>query len=301
MMLKEERPETSQDLVSRARRLQEKLTQELTNLAVVPVQILSTDLAVIGGRSAVTTVNQNLSNDLSDIVVDVSAMSSGISFPIIRFVLNWIDQNHTNVQLHIVLARQSLVDRSIFAEPLDKSKEIFGFKGEFGLVSKSNAAKLWMPQLAFDQREALNRIYDEIQPHDVCPILPFPSRDPRVGDTLLQHFANEVQDTWQVSSRNVIYAAEDNPLDLYRTVLRIDDERKVVFEKAGESLLFLTATGTKALALGALMAAIDRDLPVRYVESIAYNVEWNQIEHVSENTMEYLHLWLAGEPYLNNY
>ena len=33
--------------------------------------------------------------------------------------------------------------------------------------------------------------------------------------------------------RNVIFAAEGNPLDLYRTVLRIDNERTAVFQGSG--------------------------------------------------------------------
>ena len=211
--------------------------------------------------------------------------------------MEWADQNPKDRQLHIVLAENSIVDNSISAMPLDKSREIFGFKGQYGLESTSESARLWLPQLAFDQRDALNRIYDEIRPHDVCPILPFPSRDPRAGDRLLEHFANEILNTWQVAPRNVIFAAEGNPLDLYRTVLRIDDERGVVFQEAGGSQLLLTPTGSKALVLGAVMAAIERDLPVRYVESIAYRVDWDQIEGAPENEVNLLHLWLAGEPY----
>ena len=297
LLLKEERPETTQDLISRADDIRAVLTSELTDLAVVPIDILSPDLSVVGGRSAVAKVAQELSSGWTDIVIDVSALSSGISFPIIRCALEWADQNPKDPQLHIVLAEHSIVDRSISAEPLDKSKEIFGFKGQYGLESTSQAARLWLPQLAFDQRDALNRIYDEIRPHDVCPILPFPSRDPRVGDRLLEHFANEILNVWQVAPRNVIFAAEGNPLDLYRTVLRIDDERTVVFQEAGGSQLLLTPTGSKALALGAVMAAIERNLPVRYVESIAYSVDWDQIEQAHENEVNLLHLWLAGEPY----
>ncbi|MXZ55374.1 MAG: hypothetical protein F4227_01845 [Gammaproteobacteria bacterium] len=300
LLLKEERPKTTDDLISRANDVNALLTNELNDLSVVPIEILSRDLSLVGGRRAVSRVAQELSNHWTDIVVDVSALSTGISFPIIRCTMEWADQNPSNNQLHIVLAEHSIVDQKISSEPLDRSKEIFGFKGNYGLESTSKAAKLWLPQLAIDQREALNRIYDEIRPHDVCPILPFPSRDPRAGDRLLEHFANEILNIWEVTPRNVIYAAEGNPLDLYRTVLRIDDERKVVFREADGSQLLLTPTGSKALALGAVMAAIERNLPVRYVESIAYNVNWDEIEKAHESEVDLLHLWLAGEPYLNN-
>ena len=300
LLINEERPKTTSDLISKADENHSVLTSELTNLIIAPIDILSTDLSVVGGRAAVTRVEQELSNYWTDIIIDITALSSGISFPIIRRVLEWIDQNPQDIELHVVLAVQSFIDKNISAEPLDKSKEIFGFKGNYGLERTSRAAKLWLPQLAYDQKDAINRIHDEFKPHDVCPILPFPSRDPRFGDQLLTHFADEILNIWEVTPKNVIFAAEDNPLDLYRTLLRLSDERTVVFEEADGSLLLLTPTGSKALALGAVMAAIERDLPVLYVESIAYNVDWNQIELESANQVDLLHLWLAGKPYSKN-
>lgn len=299
LLIKEERPETTSELVSRAGENQRILTDTLSDVVVEPIDILSADLSVIGGRLAVSRLAQELSNVYTDVVIDLSALSSGIGFPLIRCALEWADQELEHRELHVLLAAHPTVDHSVHAMPLDRSQEIFGFKGQFGLESTSEAAKLWLPQLAYDQRDALNRIYDEVRPHDVCPILPFPSLDPLVGDRLLEHFGSEILDTWEVAPKNVVFAAEGNPLDLYRTVLRIDDERAAVFKETGGSQLLLTPAGSKALALGALMAAIEHDLPVRYVESIGYRVEWEKVDQVTENQVELLHLWLAGEPYLS--
>ena len=299
LLLKEERPETTTDLVLRADENKRILTDKMSSVLVEPIDVLSADLSVVGGRSAVNCLANALSDAYSDVVVDLSALSSGIGFPLIRYSLEWADEDPEHRELHILLAAHPTVDHSVHAMPLDKSKEIFGFKGHFGLESMSQAAKLWLPQLAYDQKDALNIIYDEVQPHDVCPILPFPSRNPRASDCLLEHFGNEILNTWEVAPKNVILAAEGNPLDLYRTILRIDDERAVVFKETGGSQLLLTPSGSKALALGALMAAIERDLPVRHVESIGYRVEWQKVDQVTEDQVELLHLWLAGKPYLS--
>ena len=70
-----------------------------------------------------------------------------------------------------------------------------------------------------------------------------------------------------------VYADEMNPLDFYRTVLRIDDGRHQVFEGIGGSLLVLSPIGSKVLAIGGMMAAIERDLPVMYVEALSYSTE----------------------------
>ena len=300
LLLKEERPEKMAKLVTSAENNQRNLADKLTNVVVEPINILSEDLSVIGGRLAVGRLAQELPNGYTDVVIDLSALSSGIGFPLIRYALEWADQQPKTRELHILLVMNPAIDHSIHALPLDKSKDIFGFKGNFGLAGMSEAAKLWLPQLAYDQRDALIRIYDEVRPDDVCPILPFPSTDPRAGDRLLEHFGSEILDTWEVAPQNVIFAAEGNPLDLYRTLLRIDDERKVVFEETGGSQIILTPTGSKALAIGALMAAMERDLPVRYVESMGYCVDdWNKFNQTTENDLELLHLWLGGEPYSN--
>ena len=100
-----------------------------------------------------------------------------------------------------------------------------------------------------------------------------------------------------LDARNIVYAAENNPLDLYRTILRIDDARKRVFAETGGSLIVLSPIGSKVLAVGALMAAIERDFPVVYVESIEYTVNFKMIEQNRHEGGEIVHVWLHGEAY----
>ena len=95
------------------------------------------------------------------------------------------------------------------------------------------AAAIWLP----DGRRALGLLYDFIDPHDTCPILPFPASNPRLGDVLAEEYLTEIESTWSVDTRNVVYADEGDPLDLYRTILRLDDLRQSVFEETGGSML----------------------------------------------------------------
>jgi len=50
-------------------------------------------------------------------------------------------------------------------------------------------------------------------------------------DKLAVDFVAELENEWRVDTRNFVYADERNPLDIYRTILRIDDERKTSFPK----------------------------------------------------------------------
>jgi len=68
-----------------------------------------------------------------------------------------------------------------------------------------------------------------------------------------------------------------------------------VFQETGGSLLVLSPMGSKVMALGALMAALERDLPVAYLEAIGYDFD----PSVSETNVEpeLLHIWLEGDAY----
>jgi len=95
--------------------------------------------------------------------------------------------------------------------------------------------------------------------------------------------------------RDIVYADEGDPLDLYRTILRLDDLRKPVFQETGGSLLILSPVGSKVMALGALIAALERDLPVAYIEAIGCELD-PSVSDASANS-ELLHIWLEGDAY----
>jgi hypothetical protein len=139
-------------------------------------------------------------------------------------------------------------------------------------------------------------LHSFVDPHDTCPILPFPASNPRLGDELATEFLAEFENAWSVDTRNIVYATEDDPLDLYRTILKLDDLRRPVFKEFGGSLLVLSPVGSKIMALGALLAALERDLPVAYLEAIGYNFENSK---PSERPPPFLvHVWLEGDAYL---
>ena len=54
-----------------------------------------------------------------------------------------------------------------------------------------------------------------------------------------------------------MYADERMPVDIYRTIMRIDNERKPVFETFGGSTIVLSLLGSmKIPAIGIVMAAL---------------------------------------------
>jgi hypothetical protein len=296
--IREERPRPAPALVDRADSHEQALRGFLPESTVVRVDIFAPDHAVVGGRSAVGLVNALPLDDLTDIIVDLSALSVGVAFPIVRHLLGTASRRGLN--LHLVVADEPGTDAGIEATASDVADTVHGFKGGWGLDAHSRAARLWMPQLARGKRAVLDRIHKRVEPHAVCPILPFPADHPRLPDELIEQYGEEFENTWQVDSRDIVYASERGPLDLYRTILRMDDTRQRVFEQIGGSQIILSPVGSKALAIGALMAALDRDFTIMYVEALGYVVDLSMLDQArAARPGDLVHVWLQGEAYDN--
>lgn len=301
ILLREERPNPEQVLLHRALHNRDALMQAFPNAQEHFIEVFADDSAVIGGRSAARLMGSLSLEGITDIFVDISALSIGVAFPIVKHFMELLSNSpETATNLHVLSCDSPTIDRTIRSRPSDRVAPILGFHGEWGLDAKSHAAILWMPQLSHGKGGVLRRIFQFLvndQPDTVvCPILPFPSSRPRLPDELLEEFAIELQAEWSVDVRDLVYADEKSPLDLYRSILRIDDARKRVFASVGGSQIVLSPIGSKALSLGALMAALERDFTILHVESIGYTLEEGH-GPPPPGADELVHIWLHGEAY----
>jgi hypothetical protein len=296
VFLPEVRPAPSRKAVESTERGFGQVKELNCTAQFAPIDVLASDNAVVAGRNAVAAMqrqNQFFAN-VTDIVVDMTALSIGTSFPIVRYLLEFAESQLARiVNLHVVVASLPEADERRHHVSNDVTSLVHGFHGTLHHDASVGSAKLWLPQLSIAKKEELDRIYMSESFDDVCPILPFPSRDPRMGDVIIEHFLNQIEHGWGVDARNFVYASEEDPLDVYRTILEIDEQRKPVFEERG-SIVVLSPLGTKAVALGALMAAIERSLPVVYVEAIRL---LTPKESTVDQEPQLLHVWLHGEAY----
>ena len=296
LFLKEERTEAGKELEERARVNSGRLRELVPQSVVQQLEIFAVDGAVIGGRTASNLVSQFDVGGITDVVVDLSSLSKGIAFPIVKYLLLTAEKG-SSFNIHLVVVDNPFVDDEIVAVGSDRPGMMHGFRGGLGLDENNQAARMWLPQLISRQHAILDRIHSFVEPHDVCPILPFPASNPRLPDKLVEEYADQFESSWEVDARDILYADEKDPLDLYRTILRIDEARTRVFASTGGSLIILSPIGSKALAIGALMAAIERDFPVAYVEAVAYNIDFRKIDQREDKTGELVHVWLYGEAY----
>ena len=295
IFIQEERPNPNKNLITLADENIRLLEELLPDHVRVPIDIFGVDNAVVGGRNIVKVINEQNFSGVSDVVIDISALSIGTSFPMIRYFVERINKPNFPKNLHIFVTQNPQLDESIVRNAGDTVSTVHGFPGKWKLDSSSNAAKLWLPQLAHGRKVELQRIYNVVEPHDTCPIIPFPSVRPRHGEELIEQYLNELESAWAVDTRNIIYAAEDDPLDLYRTILKIGNLREQVFEGFGGSLMVLTPSGSKVLALGGLMAALERDIPVVYLEAMGYDYSGVAGPDNKMEVPEFIHIWLIGD------
>jgi hypothetical protein len=297
IFIREDRPNPDAELLRRVELNIERMMSSVRSGQAVSVDVFAPDGAVVGGRKIVAAICDQDLSAFTDVIVDLSALSLGIAYPVVRLLFEFVTRSGSGPNLHLLVTDEPRLDEEIVPTVSDRVSTVHGFQGGFGLDKNARATKLWLPQLVVGKRPILERIRAYVDPHEVCPILPFPATDPRLSDRLIEHYRNELESTWEVDARDLIYADQRNPVDLYRTILRMDDARRRVFQEVGGSMVILSPVGSKALVAGSMMAAIERDFPVVYVEPIAYSVDFEKLERIASPQPQLVHVWLAGEVY----
>ena len=294
LLIREERPNAAPALRERADANCARFRELFPDTTEESIRVFADDNAVIGGREIARVLSGLNLAGVTDVLLDISALSTGVFFPAARFLYEAAEARGFN--LHLFVTEEPTVDHGIIGNSCDMPGPLHGFRGRLGLESSHGAAKLWLPQLVPGRTKTLDHIFRHFAPDDVCPILPFPSVDPRLPDLLVNEYREQLS-TWGVDFRNCFYAAENDPLDLYRTILRIESTRQRVFAEAGGSLVAISPTGSKILSVGALLAALEKDLPVMLIESVGYEVNLEAFERSEDQlrAQNLVHLWIAGE------
>ena len=274
-----------------------------TRLEFVDIEVIASDGATVGGRNAVAKAQEWYKQRYSDIVIDATGMSRGVCFPIVQQALQAGLDMGANVHLLVASAESNC--HELVSESSDRAEWMHGFQGTMGLDSTSGNLKLWVPQLSERSSAQMGVMYRALSSTssvgEVCPIVPFPSKIARRGDELLFEYEKDFYGEWDCSHLNVIYAHESNPLDVYRSIVKMINARQEVFTATErKATTVLSPCGWRIGSLGMLLAAIDLDLPMLYVETVGYNLLSEIPTSVQIAKPDHIwHILLAGGPYDN--
>lgn len=296
LFLVEERPEVSDVLKLAAKRNQEVLVAALAgrNYRFENVNIVAEDTANVAGRRAARVCASSLSDGYTDVFVDASSMSRGVCFPIVKQAYE-VSKRPGGGNAHIVVAGRNKGTSLATSMSSDAPQYVHGFQSDMDTDEMRSAIKLWIPQLSEGAGTSLSRIHRALGPDESCPILPFPTSDPRRSDMLMREFQLPILNEWDVNLMDVIYAHEADPTDVYETITRIHKSRADAFKystlRPGRTIL--SPAGSRIGSVGMLLAALQLDLPIMYEESIGYTSNSFSVPKLSENAPDHLwHVWL---------
>lgn len=268
------------------------------------LEFKSADGRRVGARNA-ANVFSNVAKlvTFSDVVVDISAMPRSVYFPLISRLLFFHDQlkakNQKAPNIHVVVAEDPVLDSQIQEEGIDETASfLHSFEGDFNREATGEQPKVWIPVLGERRTTQFDRIYDLVKPDEVCPVLPSPSRNPRRGDDIVMEYRDLLFDQLQLDPRNIIYASEFNPFEVYRQIRKAAIQYHDVLGLIGGCKIALSALCSKLMSLGVLLvgyelkAANSLQIGIAHIECQGYEMPNSVVPNP-----QLAGLWLAGECY----
>lgn len=275
--LVEQRPSVPAPITETAVAREKELSQVLgESMQVDHVSIIADDGATVAGRNACSLVHRWLqAKPYTDIIVDATGMSRGTCFPIAKQLREAAAQN--GARIHLLIADSASPIDTVRSVSSDRADWMHGFHGTVETDDNAKALKLWVVQLAEKQGASMQTLFKELgTPDEVCPIVPFPSENPRRGDDLLFELRSYWLDEWGETPLSLIHAHESDPMDVFRSIVALHRARQEALEGAGlPSLTILSPIGRRLPGIGMLLASLNFDLPIFYLETVGYELSGN--------------------------
>lgn len=277
---------------------------ESKNIKVAKIKMFDSSKRRIGPRELLKVLRDvNLQEHLN-IVVDVSALPRCVFFTMLTTLLERIKSSGKHINLHVMVAENPELDNKIKPEIPDEEPYSFpGFSKYISQTTMEDVSKVWIPILGEGKRFHLRRIYDVLKPQEVCPMLPFPAKNPRRCDDLIKEYYEFLFDSIQVEPKNFIYAAEDNPFDVYRQIVYTAIRYNNSLELLGGCITIISPLSSKIMTIGAALSAYElRSQNIRiaamHLDALGYtlldNIEY--LRNISKHS-EIFSIWLTGDCY----
>lgn len=249
--------------------------------------------------------DQEILAPYTDILVDISAMPRGIYFSLIGQIQAILDEYYLdqNKNLLVVTSENAQLDSHIKeSEPDSEISFVYGFRGGSELTSDKKQV-IWLPILGEGKGGQIRSAHEIIKPSEICPVLPFPSHNPRRSDNLLIEYHQLLFDELLIEGQNIIYVPEQNPFEVYRTLSQTIQDYNETLAVLGGCDIVISTFSSKLLSLGALLCAYEFKMlnkikvGILNVDSSGYEIEDEATaQSLGDQTKIFL-LWLAGEPY----
>lgn len=240
-----------------------------------------------------------------DVIVDISAMPRMVAMTSVAVLLRWIDDAAAGprcVNLHVTVAESVTADLAAGQGSLrEQVSFVRGFSGELTAQSTKHLPHVWFPVLGEHQRDRLDKIHQSLTPDEICPVVPFPSLEPRRGDEIIYEHRELLFDTFQVEPRNILLASEYNPFEAYKQIFEAMDRYRRALNTLGGCKAFVSPLSSKLLSIAVLLACYDHlfgkvppprlKVGIPYVETATYADPVQK----PDDPFELYSMWIRGE------
>lgn len=242
----------------------------------------------------------------TDIIVDISALPRGIYFSLVGMLLAVLDEYYPKLEKNffIMTSENAQLDSHIKDfEPDSELSYVHGFKGGSELTSATKQI-IWLPILGEGNSRQIRAAHEKIKPNEICPILPFPSHDPRRSDNLLIEHHQLLFDELTIEGQNIIYVPEQNPYEVYRTLCQTIIDYDETLKVLNGCDIVISTFSSKLLSIGALLCAYEFKLweeikvGILNVDSSGYTIDDEPVAKNISDQSELFLIWLSGEPYI---
>lgn len=295
---------------------QDKLDQlviegKINNLAIKNITLRSNDDKHIASINATRIFSKIDEISLyTDLIFDISAMPRGIFIPLLNKLLSLVDNHNKSrsegiINLHVVITENPALDSKIQnLGSTDEATFIHGFTVPEKTITK-DLKKVWIPLLGESQSEQFSLIRKSIEPVETCIVLPFPSKNLKRGDLIVDEYKDLLFNDTDFEPRNIVYVNESNPFQVYRLLSQTIYRYQKSFALLEGCKIIISALSSKILSLGAFMAVYeskkgDQNIGIKQVESMSHQIE-EKVVHEALSLLSAnipIHIWLAGEPYI---
>ncbi|MCU1376990.1 MAG: hypothetical protein JWO68_4276 [Actinomycetia bacterium] len=233
--------------------------------------------------------------EFQTIIVDMSGLPSSISFVFLHLLLTEAGPSPKGMtpfkgDLLVTVSEDAAKDARIFASGLGDANTMPGLPR-----MPSNArTKIWVPVLGEGAEEELRSLATFISPGEICPVLPFPSSDPRRADDLMLSYRTFLFEEMAFEPRNVLYASETNPFDLYRQLVHLAERYERALQPLGQTTIIASEHTSKLLSLGVLLASHEANISIAHVRPTSYRLAEGPTVRARPSIYT---AWLAGRPY----
>jgi hypothetical protein len=232
------------------------------------------------------------------VVVDISALPTSVYFALIGGILKLREEGGFSGEFQVVVTENVEIDSLIDGEGApDDPAPIVGYGFGVNLEpSPDRPLIVWSPVLGAGADAQLEALADRLEPDEICPVLPFPARNPRRDDDLLLGLREQLVDALEVEPSNYIYAHEANPFDLYRALGRLNERYGQAVKGFRDARVVVSIHSSKTLSLGGLLAGYEHRLPVINADPEHYEFDDRRAQEDVLAGSELSCVWLEGTP-----